>query len=455
MEECSSSFAEADALGRRNGFGRRIATLEAGDTLGEPLDAKCRALVGATLVAREATELLALTITQYVHIFEGAQISSTHMRPSLLRTRLVQLKRHEPRRSAPVRLEFVEGLLRCVPAFRDAPRLQALLPHLDCVLHHPGDVVSAPGKASGSIFLVVFGVVEVFAGDATVGELTVGDQFGHMPLIWNESTNPVGYRARSLVVCVAVDERAYRGRWHKIYDADEVALATFLRKMPLFRSLALFDVLCIRHKLVRLELSRGSLKRRSDLGDDVYFIFSGECRLLVLPKPRESSLGLTQSTVDIVRSADQIATLGRYNAFGDPAHPNLALLAVTGTTVLRCSLAYLRQHYPAIIADLEASTALMLDWTYANVVRSQSVQHDEVGDRIEDGRRLFRALAASASTFRSKPASLRRLRVADDLPGTSEPHPPHNVLAKRPPNAASDLREKSSFALPRISSKKY
>lgn len=495
----ASSFAELDTYGARMGYGKCLAILEAGDSFGEQCDDQGnRALRTATLVAREATDLLVLSEAQFDRIFEIAHVPSSHMRPSLLKARLAQLDdlQYQHQRHRPINNQLVSStqnslqkavclypvlrrslyteLLRCAASFRDVAdaELETLLPYVQCQLYSPGEVVLEPSSEVVSIFLLLFGVVEMFANETenrdNIGQLTVGNQFGHLPLLWNEAVNPVGYRARSTVLCAMVDRAAYCRYWHTLYDADEVKLATYLREMPLLRSLSLYDVLCIRARLERIDLTRGAIKRDCDMADDVYFIFTGECRLLAFREgyhrcDAQRVFGQMPRAATVAAAGEQVATLGRFNTFCDSSHStgSLALYAASATTVLRCSLAYLKQNYPALLDTIYASTELMLEWSFINVLRrdeNKSVTKDI--ELVEDGRQLVRKMLfeQSKSSFPSSMTTVpsvlitsivapakslasykRRRLLLNESVGASEARRPRDFLHPIKSNRPRDL----------------
>jgi len=355
-------------------------------------------------------------------VFDGRARGSRaprQLRPSLLKSRLDQMNKYEarmlaegrsteaePPAGAPVksgrrdrkkrgnaestvslwsglRMRFYDELLRNLDAFsgmgEDA--LQRLLPRLNCELYESGDVVVEPGAAARRVFLVAFGVVDIFheanAG-AAVGELYAGGQFGHEPLLYRKRFSPVGYRARSMVLLVALTEGTYWPHWHCIYDKEEVELCAFLRDMPLLAEMSLGDIVALRTRLQPLTIPRGSAKTEDDVGDDVYVVYSGECQLVLIKRSltkdgdasKRSPRGVSES-----RTTAPVAMVGKFYAFSRTGSPtpdpsmDLALLATAQSVVMRCPAAYFRQHQPKLLAEIRASTLLIVDWTYKNVLR--------------------------------------------------------------------------------------
>ncbi|KAH8053739.1 hypothetical protein JL722_9214 [Aureococcus anophagefferens] len=385
-----------DGLGRRMGYGQYLCTL--------------------------VTEVLVLSHTEYAAVFDGRGRGSRaprQLRPSLLKSRLDQMNKYEarmlaegrsteaePPAGAPVksgrrdrkkrgnaestvslwsglRMRFYDELLRNLDAFagmgEDA--LQRLLPRLTCELYESGDVVVEPGAAPRRVFLVAFGVVDIFheanAG-AAVGELYAGGQFGHEPLLYRKRFSPVGYRARSMVLLVALTEGTYWPHWHCIYDKEEVELCAFLRDMPLLAEMSLGDIVALRTRLQPLTIPRGSAKTEDDVGDDVYVVYSGECQLVLIKRSltkdgdasKRSPRGVSES-----RTTAPVAMVGKFYAFSRTGSPtpdpsmDLALLATAQSVVMKCPAAYFRQHQPKLLAEIRASTLLIVDWTYTNVLR--------------------------------------------------------------------------------------
>ncbi|KAH8065584.1 hypothetical protein JL721_8137 [Aureococcus anophagefferens] len=410
-----------DGLGRRMGYGQYLCTLVAGDGFGEP-SPRGPVMRSATTVATEVTEVLVLSHTEYAAVFDGRGRGSRaprQLRPSLLKSRLDQMNKYEarmlaegrsteaePPAGAPVksgrrdrkkrgnaestvslwsglRMRFYDELLRNLDAFagmgEDA--LQRLLPRLTCELYESGDVVVEPGAAARRVFLVAFGVVDIFheanAG-AAVGELYAGGQFGHEPLLYRKRFSPVGYRARSMVLLVALTEGTYWPHWHCIYDKEEVELCAFLRDMPLLAEMSLGDIVALRTRLQPLTITRGSAKTEDDVGDDVYVVYSGECQLVLIKRSltkdgdasKRSPRGVFES-----RTTAPVAMVGKFYAFSRTGSPtpdpsmDLALLATAQSVVMKCPAAYFRQHQPKLLAEIRASTLLIVDWTYKNVLR--------------------------------------------------------------------------------------
>ena len=356
-----------DGLGRRMGYGQYLCTLVAGDGFGEP-SPRGPVMRSATTVATETTEVLVLSHTEYAAIFDasahGARAPS-QLRPSLLKSRLLQMNKYEERLAgegkevaevpagAPVhkgrgrakrgnaestvslwsglRLRFYDELLRRLDAFAGLTedKLQKLLPRLACELYESGDVIVEPGAPCRRVFLVALGVVDIFTdlnSGAAVGELYAGGQFGHEPLLSRKRHSPVGYRARSMVLCVVLTEGTYWPHWHCIYDKDEVELCAFLRDMPLFSELSLGDLVALRTKLVPLSMPRGSAKTEDDVGDDVFVVYGGECQLVLvkrvavdpLTKKPPSGKGSTKAGLD---HATPVAMVGRFYAFSRTDRP--------------------------------------------------------------------------------------------------------------------------------------
>ncbi|KAH8053237.1 hypothetical protein JL720_14716 [Aureococcus anophagefferens] len=365
-----------DGLGRRMGYGQYLCTLVAGDGFGEP-SPRGPVMRSATTVATEVTEVLVLSHTEYAAMnkYEARMLAegrSTEAEPPagapVKSGRRDRKKRGNAESTVSLwsglRMRFYDELLRNLDAFagmgEDA--LQRLLPRLTCELYESGDVVVEPGAAARRVFLVAFGVVDIFheanAG-AAVGELYAGGQFGHEPLLYRKRFSPVGYRARSMVLLVALTEGTYWPHWHCIYDKEEVELCAFLRDMPLLAEMSLGDIVALRTRLQPLTIPRGSAKTEDDVGDDVYVVYSGECQLVLIKR----------------RTTAPVAMVGKFYAFSRTGSPtpdpsmDLALLATAQSVVMKCPAAYFRQHQPKLLAEIRASTLLIVDWTYTNVLR--------------------------------------------------------------------------------------
>ena len=198
-------------------------------------------------------------------------------------------------------------------------------------------MILEPGAPAGKVFLIIFGRVDIFSGggkvvkkkpvkktevaegkreEEIIGELEAGGQFGHEALSWNDNEVPLGYRAKSLVLTLQMDEGTYRSLWHGTFDDEEVKMVAYLKEM--FRSLKLYDVSCIRTRLRRVDLPRGTLKYDDESSDDVLFIYSGDCHLMVLEKNEQR-----MRTYDVVANGTRLSMVGRCHAFGSFAGPEL------------------------------------------------------------------------------------------------------------------------------------
>ena len=188
-------------------------------------------------------------------------------------------------------------------------------------------MISKAGETVEKVCLIAFGSVQMCGEGACFSAekgpppaLGVGEQMGHVPLMWAHSQSPVGYSAKGPCVLLTVRRGAYHATWHGVHDSEDVQLCGFLRAMPLLRGLSLTEVLCLKQRLTKRDLARGSKRLEREMGDDVYIVYQGECQLCTVK--RQDSTAATRLPEGLSpRSSKRlaptpVAAVGRFNAFG-------------------------------------------------------------------------------------------------------------------------------------------
>ena len=227
---------------------------------------------------------------------------------------------------------ILNQLLRPLAVFRELPdsTFDALVSRMRSVSFEVDEPLFVIGDKPSWVGILVMGGIEISDGHHEVlHTVRIGEQFGHLPILWDEQTRFVEARATKETLVMRLSRAAYVKYWCGIHDTEPVARARFLRDLaplrPLsLRDLAALDMRCAASGALRT-FPRGAVVRSSSVGTDghrsghggndghghmhflsyhgsggqshghhgadVYAIYEGECQLVLVPKRRGALAG--------------------------------------------------------------------------------------------------------------------------------------------------------------------
>ena len=289
-------------------YGKLTSLRRDGDAFGEAALRAGRPRY-ATVLAREPTELLIIRKSDFddiIALMRDKADSAGAFRPAeLMRTlktiedtidELVQFT--EPTQEQEIELSHarklksntLESILRPIPIFADMgdSDFEKAVSRMRCVSFKLGDTVFALEETPW-IGVLVIGTIQVFGvAKEHLHTILPGEQFGHLPVIWERPTQFLHARATEDSLVMSMSRVMYTRWWKGVYDRALVERANFLRSLDCLEPLALRHLAQIDMICTPRQLPRGALVCAEDMKKRLYAVLSGECHLLLAPKSGET-----------------------------------------------------------------------------------------------------------------------------------------------------------------------
>ena len=300
---------EINAMGTIHAqYGELISIQRDGDAFGESA-LRTGDPRSAAVIAREPTELLCIRKHDFDSIVallgdKGGSGAVSLFRPSELKRKLNAIEEHietltnvknpthaqqdELEKAVLLKRSTLQSILRPLSVFKDLAddEFGAIASRMRALSFNAGEPVFAFDQNPSWVGILVLGSIEVSDGlhpNDVLHKVHVGEQFGHLPIVWGLSGHFAEARATKETLVIVMPRAVYTRRWMGVRDTSIVDRARFLRELtplaPLpFRNLAAIDMTCTKRVL-----PRGAITPSDLMGTRLYAIYSGECKLLLVP----------------------------------------------------------------------------------------------------------------------------------------------------------------------------